>query len=494
MAFAEIAKTFERDPHLPTRVLRQTILTAFRDGIFFDRLLAPFNQETSDNGEYIPLRSRRPALHVSWVNEVIEDVSALLFGEGHFPEIESDSDDLPDSLAQFMEDADISSVLSEAVLRSSVGSSVIILRFIGKAGSLRPVVSVYDSIFFTPEFDADDPGKLKSLTERYKVKGASLRAMGYPISEDDLSADFWWKTVWDAGSESGYAPVKVLVDDAGNVNDATAIDPSRTVQHDLGFVPAIWIKLPGGDDVDGRCLFAQAMDTVIEADYQLSQLGRGLKYSQDPLKVVSLSGDMPSDLKKIVSGSDMLVLPEGGEAKLLETSGESARVVMEYVSLLRRYAIRAISGSPIDPERLTVPQSGRAMEILNMPLIQLADRMRSVFGGILLRLIAMVREGAKKRPIKIKGKPFQNSQGEIRLRWPEWYPPTAMDRFQDVQAVTGALQANAISTESAVRFLSCKFDIESVEDEIKRITKEKDDNARRTQQQQQQQSDPAEQA
>jgi hypothetical protein len=486
MAFAEIASLYKRDPHLPLRALRNTILTAFRDGSFFDVLETAFQQETDSNGSYIPLRRRRPALHVSWVNEVIEDVAALLFGQGHFPEIESDNEALVEVLTALVDDADLRSVMTEAVIRASVGSAVLFVRFMGDPGKLRTFVSVADSTWYVPVFDPADPSRLMSLTERYKVKGSALREMGYSISPDDLSSDFWWKTAWDTVMETGYVPVKVETDEYGRVNDATERDPTRTVQHDLGFVPAIWIKLPGGDDpFDGRCLFAQAMDTVIEADYQLSQLGRGLKYSQDPLKVIAMGGDVPDDLKKIVAGSDMLVLPEGSEAKLLETNGESARAVMEFVSLLRRYAIRSISGSPIDPERLTVPQSGRAMEILNMPLVQLADKMRSVFGSVLLRIFGMVRQAAQKRPVLVNGKTFPKDSGDIRLRWPDWYPPTAMDRLQDVQAVAGATQAKILSTESALKFLSSRFDIDSVEDELKRLEKETNDDARRQQQQQQ---------
>ena len=488
VAFAEIAAQYQADVHFPLRVLRQRILTAFRDGGFFDVMGVPFQQETTDSGDYIPLRQRRPTLHVSWVNEVIDDVGALLFGEGHFPETETDSEELSDAIAFLIEEADLRMVMSEAVFRASTGSAVLLLRFMGKPGKLRPVISVVDSTWYVPEFDPQDPKTLISLTEKYKVKGSELRERGYDISKDDLRSDFWWKTTWDTVMETGFVPVKVETGDDGIPNDATVPDPYRTVQHDLGFVPAIWIRLPGGDDLlDGHCLFAQAMDTVIEADYQLSQLGRGLKYSQDPLKVVSLNGEVPENLKKVIAGSDVMVLPDGGEAKLLETNGESARAVMEYVALLRRYAVRSISGSPIDPERLTVPQSGRAMEILNMPLIQLADKLRSVFGDILLRIFTMVREASKKKPVFVKQQRFPVNDGDIRLRWPEWYPPTAMDRLQDVQAVASAMQAGALSTESALRFLASRFDIESVDDELKRLTQEKDENVRRQQQQQQQQ-------
>lgn len=485
MAFAEIARLYERDKHFPLRTLRQNLLVKFRDGSFFDILGIPFNQETEEStANYIPLRRRMPAIHVSWANEVLQDVSSLLFGEGHFPEIESEDEGLAERLADAVEECDLSSVMSEVAFLSSVGSCVIFIRFLGEDGNLKPVVSAEDSTWFTPTFDPKSPWKLVSLTERYKVKGSALREMGFAIPDDNLQSDHWWKTVWDESAETGFIPVKVEVGDDGQPNDATVVDRTRTIRHDLGFTPAIWVRLPGGDSLDGRCLFAPAIDTIIEADYQLSQLGRGLKYSQDPLKVISLGSEIPDDFKKIVAGSDLLVLPQGSEAKLLETNGESARAVMEYVSLLRRYAVRAISGSPIDPERLTVPQSGRAMEILNMPLIQLADKLRSVFDRTLRDLIGMILSGSEKRPVFVRGKKLEAPENpDFRFRWPAWYPPTAMDRLQDVQAATAAVTGGTLSTESAVRFLSAPFDIDSPDDELKTLIKEKDDNARRAQQQ-----------
>ena len=68
------------------------------------------------------------------------------------------------------------------------------------------------------------------------------------------------------------------------------IDEARSVQHGLGFVPMVWIRnLPGqsstGDAVDGACTFRAAIETQIEIEYQLSQAGRGLKYSSDPTLV-----------------------------------------------------------------------------------------------------------------------------------------------------------------------------------------------------------------
>ena len=44
-----------------------------------------------------------------------------------------------------------------------------------------------------------------------------------------------------------------VADDEGHV---PVVDAEQTVQHELGFVPIVWIRnLPGGDDIDGLPTF-----------------------------------------------------------------------------------------------------------------------------------------------------------------------------------------------------------------------------------------------
>ena len=124
-----------------------------------------------------------------------------------------------------------------------------------------------------------EPNSLLAVTERYKVSGLQLVGNGYEILEPGV--DYWFQRSWDTDSETWYVPT--------TVSDGPPTDPdtARTVRHGLGFVPIVWIRnLPGysstGDPSDGTCTFRSAIETQIEIDYQLSQAGRGLKYSSDP--------------------------------------------------------------------------------------------------------------------------------------------------------------------------------------------------------------------
>ena len=136
----------------------------------------------------------------------------------------------------------------------------------------RPFLNVMDTLYLTPQWDADAPDTLTSVTERYKVSGAELCAKGYDIGDPD--AVYWFCRIWDREWETWFLPTIV-----GQAQPGTP-DPARSVRHGLGFVPVVWIKnLPGDSGVDGACTFSAAIESGIEIDYQLSQAGRGLKYS-----------------------------------------------------------------------------------------------------------------------------------------------------------------------------------------------------------------------
>ena len=172
------------------------------------------------------------------------------------------------------------------------------------------------------------------------------------------------------------------------------IDEARSVQHGLGFVPMVWIRnLPGqsstGDIVDGACTFRAGIETQIEIEYQLSQAGRGLKYSSDPTLLIK--EPVTTDSEIIKGAGNALIVSEKGDARLLEIGGTASAAVIEYVRTLRELALESVHGNRANADRLTAAQSGRALELMNQGLIWLADNLRVSYGeGALLSLARMV--------------------------------------------------------------------------------------------------------
>ncbi|MDE3023677.1 MAG: phage portal protein, partial [Pseudomonadota bacterium] len=314
---------------------------------------------------------------------------------------------------------------------------------------------------------------LLKIEQKYKVKGQDLRAAGYTIKDDSLQSDFWMLRDWDSENENWYTPFLVSDDKMEPVTPQ--IDSKRSVNHALGFVPWIWIKnLPGGNEIDGACTFFDAIDTSIEIDYLLSQGGRGLKYASDPTLLIkepamSNNGDI------IKGAGNALVIGADGDARLLEINGTASEAMINYVKFLRELAIESIHGNRIAADKISAAQSGRALEIMNAALINLADKLRISYGeGALLSLLKMIVAASNKYPLKCDGEPVGklNQKAKISLRWPQWYAPSAEDRMNTASALKTSVDAGIMSAETAVATTAADYDIEDVQAELGLIKSE----------------------
>ena len=386
--FDTICELVSQDPDYPARTSVLAVLTRVLNGRLYDALPYDFHDERSSAGEYVPLRKRRPSVRYPLCRIVVEDSVSLLFSEGHFPTI-----DCPDRVAQcsltgIARDSRLNLVMTEAAIRGSVGSVAILMRVLNG----RVFFEVLDSLYLAPIWNPAEPDTLLSITQRYKVSGAQLTTDGY--SELDTDVDYWFQRSWDTDTETWYIPSST------DIVSPLMIDANRTVQHGLGFVPIVWIRnLPGysstGDPNDGACTFRAAIETQIEIDYQLSQAGRGLKYSSDP--TLLLKEPIGTDADLVKGAGNALVVSEKGDARLLEIGGTAAAAVIDYVRTLREFALESIHGNRASPERLNAAQSGRALELMNQGLLWLADNLRITYGEVALLTLARMIVRASSR-------------------------------------------------------------------------------------------------
>lgn len=457
--FDTLCDLVPRDPDYPDRVRRLDILNRVLDGTIYDLLPYHFHEERGPGGEYIPLRQRRPSVRYPLCRIVVEDSVSLLFSEGHFPTIDSSDGLVRDAFAGIVKETRLNFKMTEAAMKGAVGSVALLLRVLQG----RIFVDVLDTMYLTPTWDPQAPDTLARVDERYKVSGTDLIANGYDI--DDPCAQYWFARSWDSSSETWFEPVPV------GAPAPAIVDTARTVSHKLGTVPIIWIKnLPGlsvtGDPCDGGCTFTAAMHTQVEIDYQLSQVGRGLKYSSDP--TLLLKDPALSDGDMVKGAGNALVVSEKGDARLLEIGGTASGAVIEYVRTLRELALESIHGNRASPERITSAQSGRALELLNQGLIWLADNMRTSYGEAgLLQLARMIVRASQAYSLVVLGQEIGplDPAASINLKWPRWYPTTAEDRQKDVQSLTSLVAAGCISRETAARAISAYYDIEYFPDD-----------------------------
>lgn len=451
--FKTIKSKIQRDRDYPERQFDIDVLTRVLEGKLYDHLEYDFHQEKKEGiNEYIPLRDRRPSVRYGLCRIVVDDSVSLLFSEGHFPDIDCKDEKTREALIALIKEAKLNQVMIDAATTGAVGSVAILLRVLKG----RLFFKVFNTQFLTPFWKKDEPDALEKVVERYKVKGAVLAAQGYTI--DDENVDYWFQRDWNEAQEVWYQPLKV------GEKTEPAIDTKNTTTHSLGYVPMVWIKnLPGGDDIDGKCTFpTEAIDTQIEIDYQLSQAGRGLKYSSDPTLLLKEPA-MGDDGSIVKGGGNAIVVSAEGDAKMLEINGSAAAAVIEYVRALRELALESAHGNRANADKISAAQSGRAMELMNQSLIWLADKLRISYGeGALLSLLRMVQKASAKFKLTVNGKEIdQLKQDEpIALKWPAWYAPT----YTDIQAMATALNVlvvtGVLSRETAIKKIADYFDIE----------------------------------
>jgi hypothetical protein len=458
--FETICNTLPSDPAMPARAARLDILRRVLDGTIYDNLPYQFHEERNGAGEYVPLRMRRPSVRYGLCRIVVEDSVALLFSAGHFPAIDCADPALCAQIADLVDETGLNEVMIDAAIRGSVGSVAILLRILQG----RVFFSVLESIYLTPVWSLSAPDTLSRMTERYKVSGADLADQGY--DDVDEAAVYWFQRSWDELSETWYLPLPV--------SDPLGVpmrDEARSVDHGLGFVPIVWIRnLPGGDGIDGACTFRAAIDTNIEIDYQLSQAGRGLKYSSDPTLLIKEPATSDSEIVK--GAGNALVVSEKGDARLLEIGGTACEAVISYVRTLREFALESVHGNRASADRLTAAQSGRALELMNQGLIWLADNLRISYGSRgVLPLLNMVVRASHMFPLTVRGEVLPPLPTGVRLtlRWPRWYPLSADDRLKEAQAVATLSGAGQISRESGVKAVAASLSISDVQAELQAI-------------------------
>jgi len=469
--FKTLQATYPKDKDYPPRAFRLSALARVIDGTMYDELREPFSSEINAAGEYMPLAERRPSARTRICGTVVNDSVSLLFSEGHFPAIECVDEATRDALAKIVEETNLNEVMIDAATRGSVGSVVVHMRVLKGRVFFKTMVTAY----LTPEWDPEAPDTLISVTERFKLKGQALKDSGYTIADGDLSSDFWFQRIWDKVAEQWFEPQ--TKQDAADEKPPVP-DTARSVTHNLGFVPMVWVKnLPGGDDTDGRPTFPEeAIDIQIEADYLLSQGGRGLKYQSDPKLHIKEPQFNPNAGAVITGAANALVTGQDGDAKLLEISGDGARTVLDWVKGLRELALEGAGGNRANAEKLSAAQSGRAMELMNQSLIWLADKLRIAYGqGALLDLLNMVVRAAQKTPlVDKKGRKIGelSTDDDLSLRWPQWYAPTYADKQTEMTTLDVGRQSGLISQLTAVKSLAPSYDIADPEAEIAQIAKD----------------------
>lgn len=449
---------------------RNFILSIYRkiyEGDFYEILPNPFNQvnkprgwigegwATGVNYERVPMSERRPSVKSGLAHIVVDKSVSFLFDENHFPRIIVNEEETNQTLNKIVKESNLNCAMIEAATSGCVGS----VAFVVKLLKGRFFYEILNSEFLTPRFDPESPNDLIKLTEKYKITAIDAANLGYKINKDDNNKEFWFMREFDKDGEYFYEPWLVSDESA-----KPKIDNKRSMIHNLGIMCAVWIKnLPGGTGPDGECTFKKAIDDIIQLDYQLSQAGRGLIYSSEPILYIKnpdvfLQGEVSLGEGQVLVGS------ENGDAKMVEINGDACRASLDYCKNIRDLALESMHSDRTNPEKLSGAQSGKALEILHQSIILLASRLRLTYGEfglkkiitIILKLMQSVEVISGNEKVKIN--PIKNL--ELNLVWPQWFSKTSDDKYKEAETLSKLSASQIITKKTATEVVSDDYGIE----------------------------------
>lgn len=477
--FSVIKSKTPKDKDYPDRYYNLFIYQKILEGTLYDCFPHPYHKEyggTVMNPEYIEEQNRSPCVNtgLNMMRSVVEESVSFLFGENRFPTFVIEDDQVEQFVKDLVVDAHLVHTMQEAAIKGSIGSVAIQVRVLNDR--FFPVV--HYTTFLTPEFDPQAPDTLTKITEKKKVRGRDLINAGYNLDESDENKFYWFMRVWDANSETWYVPFEVPVD-RKQEQPVPKIDRQRSVEHNLGIVPFVWIRNlpPGPNDVDGNCTFEPAIENCIQIDYAMSRADRALKYNADPLFVVKMRN--PNEVADFVKGAgNILSIGVEGDAKVLEISGDAAHAIIDTVAELKDEALHSIHGNRADPDKLATSQSSVAQRMLYLPMVQLASQLRVCYGDFgIVPLVRMMLRIANKQPIKLRGKmaSVNNPEVPIDLSFPDFFPSTPFDMQTEAATIVALVTNGVISKETALKHLKKFFEFEGdVEAEMSRIQQDAD--------------------
>lgn len=465
------------DKDASEREARLCILKKVLNGTLYDNLL-PWHQEydgAGGNSSYIALARRKPCVTYNISKIIVDESTSMLFGDSHFPtarvKIDGEDDDDNTNLLKFLVDScNLKSKMRNAAMKGSLGSVCVLVKVLQS----KFYIDVLDTVHLKPVFDVEAPENLVKLTDKRKVDGATLQAYGYTIDEDDKNEDFYIVREWDDTWETYYLPYKVGIE-KDNPTFKPKEDSKKSQMHNLGFVPAIWIKNTDDDQhIDGECTFESIIDIGVQIDYLLSQQARALTYSLDPTIVIKNPSSLSS--KILIKGQPMVV-GEDGDAFMLEMTGKSTEAVLDYVRALRELALEVVRGNRANPDKMSAIHSGKALQMLNSKLITFVEDLRLAYGqNGLKRVLCMMVDIINSAQVDLDLKDHQctinDPMVEIELDWPEWYPPTPQDDLQESQALQTLVATGILSKESALMNVADKYHVLDTEKELTNISNE----------------------
>jgi len=409
---------------------------------------------------YVPVRDRKPRIIYNMAKILVDKVTAKLCGQKVFPKftIEDDPDDT-EFFRTIIKASSLRRNLIEPVRHALISGSSFIRYFLVD-GNLE--LEWANAKYCYPKFDAI--GELEEIEIKYVFEDwEDVDAKGDPKLK-------WYRLVLTKMSDT-------LSDTPDYISGAKPTFTDVEVnQHNLGWVQGEWLPTSKNKfDPDGPSLFGDILGFIDDANYSLSQSSQAVGYNQEPQ--LGVKGIDEEELDTLIRSSQKAWnLGKDGEAKFIESALEGVKQATEVRGDNRNRMLEVVRVVLQDPEKIAGnAQSGSALEILNAPLIELIDELRSVFEpkfkNLILKMsLTCLMYNAKGEQTAIETPPgYMPTSMDLTAQWPAIFPPTLTDIQMMCTSAVAVAGANIISRETLTRWLAPVFNIENVDEELEKI-------------------------
>ena len=385
--------------------------------------------------------------------------------------ISIEDDDEQENLDDFLEEIMLWPTVGSRLPSYFVNGSMFIRFFITK--SKKVVLEGYNTKWCYPVFD--DDGELKSLTIRFI----------YETSEYDKNGQMIWRwSQYKLNKNKDITYDNPVFDKTKN--SIPKFKVKHVDQHNMGFVQGVWIKTSvDAESDDGESLLGGrgVLDYLDDFNYMAGKESSSIFYHLFP--ILAMYGVYPSDIKQFLKNMSYLGEDTVKGINILSTEKppssaamqflEAAQHGMGYASALQDKNLQllqhALSIVLLDPERVAAhAQSGSAMKALFAPVVQYIKKKRPFLKKGICSLLYKIEEACKSMNVKEAPKPGTIIDGD--KKWGSIFTDTVTD-IQVRATYTSQLKLDKIiSKKTATKHIAPDFGIKNVEEELKQIEKE----------------------
>lgn len=416
------------------------------------------------NEQYVPIRKRRPRIIYNVAKVLVDKVTAKLIGKSVFPKftVEDDPDDT-EFFAVVQKACNFRRSLVEPI-RHALISGASFIRFYFVDGNIQ--IEWANAKWCWPKFDA--LGELEELEIKYVFDDWE------DIDQNtNRPKQKWYRLMLTKMADIEY----------DNPEYKEGVKPEfeemDRADHGLGWVQGEW--LPTAKDKfcpDGPSIFGEILGFIDDLNYSLSQSSQAIGYNQEPQ--LAINGMDEDEIDELIKSSQKAWnLGKEGKAEFLENDLAGVEAATEQRDHNRNRMLDVVRVVIHDPEKIVgQASSGKALETLHGPLVELVDELRTVIEPHLIKLLLKI--GLSALHLNAQGletsietpKGYLPSSLDLTADWPAIFPPTLEDIKNMADIATAVTTAKVVSRETMTRWLAPVFGIDDIEEELSKLEAE----------------------